>query len=98
MWRGFFAAPRNCGFGPARKADAPAAGPIGGGREAMSAPQDRAADPVPAPSVPADRVAPSAPAGDRSPRATPRVSRETSDELDTPIGAAAERAMRIIHT
>jgi chromosome partitioning protein len=26
------------------------------------------------------------------------VSRETSDELDTPIGAAAERAMRVIHT
>lgn len=26
------------------------------------------------------------------------VSRETSDELDTPIGAAAERAMRVLHT
>ncbi|KJX74469.1 ParA family protein [Mycobacterium lepromatosis] len=26
------------------------------------------------------------------------VSRETTDELDTPIGAAAERAMRVLHT
>ncbi|MGD1256005.1 ParA family protein [Mycobacterium seoulense] len=26
------------------------------------------------------------------------VSRETSDEFDTPIGAAAERAMRVLHT
>ena len=26
------------------------------------------------------------------------VSRETSDDLDTPIGAAAERAMRVLHT
>src|SRR5262249_10855977 len=26
------------------------------------------------------------------------VSRETSDEYDTPIGAAAERAMRVLHT
>jgi len=30
--------------------------------------------------------------------ATGNVSRETSDEFDTPIGAAAERAMRILHT
>ncbi len=30
--------------------------------------------------------------------ATMNVSRETSDELDTPIGAAAERAMRVLHT
>ncbi|MGA7053473.1 MAG: AAA family ATPase, partial [Mycobacterium sp.] len=28
----------------------------------------------------------------------PNVSRETSDEIDTPIGAAAERAMRVLHT
>jgi chromosome partitioning protein len=28
----------------------------------------------------------------------PPVSRETSDAADTPIGAAAERAMRVIHT
>ena len=26
------------------------------------------------------------------------VSRETSNEFDTPIGAAAERAMRVLHT
>ena len=29
---------------------------------------------------------------------TADVSRETSDEIDTPIGAAAERAMRVLHT
>src|SRR5271154_4346348 len=29
---------------------------------------------------------------------TLNVSRETSDDLDTPIGAAAERAMRVLHT
>jgi chromosome partitioning protein len=29
---------------------------------------------------------------------TVNVSRETSNELDTPIGAAAERAMRVLHT
>jgi len=29
---------------------------------------------------------------------TADVSRETSDDLDTPIGAAAERAMRVLHT
>ncbi len=32
------------------------------------------------------------------PAAPPDVSRETSDEFDTPIGAAAERAMRVLHT
>jgi chromosome partitioning protein len=33
-----------------------------------------------------------------APAAPANVSRETSDEFDTPIGAAAERAMRILHT
>jgi chromosome partitioning protein len=41
---------------------------------------------------------PAAPAPPPAHGVTPDVSRETSDELDTPIGAAAERAMRVLHT
>jgi chromosome partitioning protein len=40
---------------------------------------------VPPPDEPLDDVA-------------PNVSRETSNDFDTPIGAAAERAMRVLHT
>jgi chromosome partitioning protein len=38
------------------------------------------------------------PAAPRPPQQPPDVSRETSGEYDTPIGAAAERAMHILHT
>jgi len=49
-------------------------------------------------------AAPAAPHGTEAPEyqvpadAMANVSRETSDDFDTPIGAAAERAMRILHT
>ncbi len=45
-----------------------------------------------------DTAAPAAPAGPQEPAMTADVSRETSDEIETPIGAAAERAMRVLHT
>ncbi len=49
----------------------------------------------PAPVAPAPVApAPVAPA----PAAPADVSRETSSDVDTPIGAAAERAMRVLHT
>src|SRR5271155_48119 len=41
---------------------------------------------------------PGRPAGSPPDDPALNVSRETSDELDTPIGAAAERAMRVLHT
>jgi chromosome partitioning protein len=56
---------------------------------------DRAAAPVPAATNP-DASAP--PTGAPAPLAAANVSRETADEFDTPIGAAAERAMRVLHT
>ncbi|BBX64183.1 chromosome partitioning protein ParA [Mycobacterium saskatchewanense] len=55
----------------------------------MSAPEDRSAGPAPAATVAPDEAA--------GPTAND-VSRETSPEFDTPIGAAAERAMRVLHT
>ncbi|CPR12745.1 Soj family protein [Mycobacterium bohemicum DSM 44277] len=67
----------------------------------MSSPQDRGEaepqghHPPSGTSVAQEAAAPPAPA---QPGATADVSRETPDEFDTPIGAAAERAMRVIHT
>ncbi|WP_083185049.1 ParA family protein [Mycobacterium malmoense] len=62
----------------------------------MTSPGESATPPsaahVQAPEAPSDAAA--------APLADPaaNVSRETADEFDTPIGAAAERAMRILHT
>ncbi|WP_082974755.1 ParA family protein [Mycobacterium sp. 1245805.9] len=61
----------------------------------MSSPQDWSGAPPPAP--PVAQAPPSAPAPPEEPAAVD-VSRETSTEYDTPIGAAAERAMRVLHT
>ena len=49
-----------------------------------------------APPLAAEEITPIADASVGGPAAD--VSRETSDEYDTPIGAAAERAMRVLHT
>ncbi len=75
----------------------------------MSSPQDwsagsgpstpglgQAQTPAAAPVVPQDRQQGTALPVDEA--ATGNVSRETSEEFDTPIGAAAERATRILHT
>ncbi len=51
--------------------------------------------PTVVPVVPEGAAAPAHETVDAAPR---NVSRETSDEYDTPIGAAAERAMRVLHT
>ncbi|WP_073880731.1 ParA family protein [Mycobacterium paraffinicum] len=57
-------------------------------------PSPNAAD-IPAPAAP-DVPAPLVPGAIEDSAAN--VSRETADEFDTPIGAAAERAMRVLHT
>jgi chromosome partitioning protein len=78
----------------------------------MSSPRDRSAAPSPSPGIAHGRptaavpvVAPqeapqgtAPPAPETAEAALADVSRETSDEFDTPIGAAAERAMRVLHT
>lgn len=96
MWRDLFASPRNRSYGPARKAATPATDTEREGREPMSSPGESATPPsvahVEAPEAPSD----AAPAPLADPAAN--VSRETPDEFDTPIGAAAERAMRVLHT
>lgn len=61
----------------------------------MSNPGDSPAPSGSAPST-APVQAPVAPDAMGDPAAN--VSRETADEFDTPIGAAAERAMRVLHT
>jgi chromosome partitioning protein len=64
-----------------------------GSQEAAPAPVDSAAaatiDSAPEVTAPAET--------DAAVPAPMHVSRETSDEFDTPIGAAAERAMRVVH-
>ncbi len=74
----------------------------------MSSPRDgsevvssRVQHPPTAAAPGAQRLAPeeAVPPADNSPSETVAdVSRETSTEFDTPIGAAAERAMRVLHT
>ncbi|HYB80310.1 MAG TPA: ParA family protein [Mycobacterium sp.] len=73
----------------------------------MSSPHDRSIDPLPTDGAQhggPEAAVPVAPqgatpaVGDTAPPQAPDVSRETSNEDDTPIGAAAERAMRVIHT
>src|ERR1700741_3131978 len=106
MWRELFASARNRGVSATRKAGAPESGTDGRQEDKVSSPQDWSAGSSPSPGV-AD-VQPPAPAP-VAPHATPspgdgadasigNVSRETSDDFDTPIGAAAERAMRVLHT
>jgi chromosome partitioning protein len=73
----------------------------------MSSPQDWSAAPSssagiadgqPSAAVPVASHGTEAPEHQAPADATANVSRETSDDFDTPIGAAAERAMRILHT
>lgn len=49
-------------------------------------------------SPPSSAAAPNPPSAAAPAPPPANVSRETADEFDTPIGAAAERAMRILHT
>src|ERR1700726_5092502 len=94
MWRELFASAGTRGFSATRKAGAPEAGTVGRQGDTVSSPQDWSGPPPPAPVAPAPPQAPVAPAV----AAPADVSRETSEESDTPIGAAAERAMRVLHT
>lgn len=55
----------------------------------------QAAAPAPAPTAPDASATPTV---SPAPTVATNVSRETPDEFDTPIGAAAERAMRVLHT
>src|ERR1700741_1012096 len=97
MWRELFASARNRGVSATQKAGAPESGTDGRQEDKGSSPQDWSAGSSPSPGV-AD-VQPPAPApGDEAAASSADVSRETSDEFDTPIGAAAERAMRVLHT
>ena len=57
-------------------------------------PASPAIAPIPPPVTPEEI----APLTDGAPDHPGDVSRETNDEFDTPIGAAAERAMRVLHT
>ncbi|HUE32175.1 MAG TPA: AAA family ATPase, partial [Mycobacterium sp.] len=107
MWRELFASARDRGVSAARKAIAARIGTDGEQGTTMSSPRDWSVPPPPsagvahAQSSAAVPVAPhemGAPAHEAPPGTMANVSRETSDEFDTPIGAAAERAMRILHT
>jgi chromosome partitioning protein len=108
MWRELFASARNRGGSAARKTVAARVGTKGGQEKAMSSPRDgsegvgsRVQHPQPSAASVAPRLAPEevVPLADESPSETiADVSRETSTEFDTPIGAAAERAMRVLHT
>src|SRR5690349_4978224 len=82
MWRELLASARNGGFSATRN---PAqAGTSGERGSGMNSPSGPPSPPSP-PAV--DGQAPTA-----------DVSRETPSDFDTPIGAAAERAMRVLHT
>lgn len=89
------------GASAAGKVDAVPGGPAGvdkGSDAATGTPAGVAtgeADAVEATGPDADGVASAAESADNP---TVNVSRETSSEFDTPIGAAAERAMRVLHT
>ncbi|HWS94332.1 MAG TPA: AAA family ATPase, partial [Mycobacterium sp.] len=108
MWRELFASARNRGVSAAWKAIAPQARTDRRQEDAVSSPQDWSVGsaappgvtqpPAPAPVVPQDRPQGTAVSADEADAAAGNVSRETSDVCDTPIGAAAERAMRILHT
>jgi chromosome partitioning protein len=106
MWRELFASARNRGVSAARRSGVPPAATDDGQGDRVSSPHDwptgspaspgvaHAQAPAPTPVVPQGPPLPDAD-GDA---AVGNVSRETSDEYDTPIGAAAERAMRVLHT
>src|ERR1700757_2447402 len=105
MWRELLASARNRGFSAARKWAPTEAARAGRQEEAVSSPHDpsggspppgalQTQPPAPAPVAPRGTPLPDGD-GDRE---MENVSRETSDESDTPIGAAAERAMRVLHT
>jgi chromosome partitioning protein len=69
----------------------------------MSSPGESPTTSAPLPSAahgqaPTAPQAPPPPAPGAMGESAASVSRETSDEFDTPIGAAAERAMRVLHT
>jgi chromosome partitioning protein len=106
MWRELFASARNRGVSAARKSGVPPAAKDGGQGETVSSPHDWPAGSPPSPGVahaPPPAPTPVVPQGPPPPdgevdAAVGNVSRETSDEYDTPIGAAAERAMRVLHT
>nr|WP_241519504.1 ParA family protein [Mycobacterium paraense] len=86
MWRELLASAVNRGVSATRKAAAARTGTYGRQGDTVSSPTNWSGGPPPAASV-----------ADAAPEPT-HVSRETSDEFDTPIGAAAERAMRVLHT
>src|ERR1700733_14316087 len=108
MWRDLFASARNRSGSATRNAVASRVGTKGGQEKAVSSPRDRSEGagfsvqhPQPAAASVAPRLTPdeAVPLTDESPsESTADVSRETSIEFDTPIGAAAERAMRVLHT
>nr|WP_108637591.1 ParA family protein [Mycobacterium numidiamassiliense] len=110
MWRELFASARNRSVGAARRATVRSGRGVGEEEVSMSSPEGGPAGPVghsaghpvsPAVAPIAPPFAPEgiAPASDApAVGSAPDVSRETSDEYDTPIGAAAERAMRVLHT
>ncbi|HEU4361806.1 MAG TPA: ParA family protein [Mycobacterium sp.] len=93
MWRGLFDSARNRGGGRAQPTQPEPARPgATADQEANVIGPHRGTNPVRAerPGNTGGRAASPSPAG--------HVSRETSGESDTPIGAAAERAMRVLHT
>ena len=104
MWRELFASALNRGVSAARKSATPKAAGAGRQEDTVSSPQDRSGDPPPPgvlqtqPPAPAPVAPEGTPLPDEVDGETENVSRETSDEFDTPIGAAAERAMRVLHT
>src|SRR6516165_5837855 len=103
MWRELFASARDRGVSAARKAATPKAGTNGGQGDTVSSPHDWPTGSPPSPGVadvqpPAPAAPPRTASPDASDAPADHVSRETSDELDTPIAAAAERAMRVLHT
>ena len=107
MWRELFASARNSGVGAARKAVAARFGTNGEQGTAMSSPQDWSvgtassaglAHEQPRHAAPVTSPETEAPEHHVPTDAMTDVSRETSDDFDTPIGAAAERAMRILHS
>src|ERR1700758_769259 len=95
MWRELLASARNRGVSAARKWAAPDAATYQGQEDAMSSPQGSSGDSPPPGALQTQPPAPAPVApNDDAPFESDNVSRETSDETDTPIGAAAERAMR----
>src|SRR6185437_8420444 len=107
MWRELFASRRNRSFSATRTAAAPQVGTDREGRNPMISSGDRPVTPQASEgvaeagataSVETHVAAPPPQPSSAPPTAQPNVSRETEAEFDTPIGAAAERAMRVLHT